>query len=57
MLPWKSEIHWAQRAGAARKSCGPASTSSVPVVIGIISIPISPMSWYSGSHDTARSRS
>ena len=48
----KSEHHCIHCTGAARKSCGAASARSMPVVIGIVSSPISPMSWYSGSHDT-----
>ena len=55
MVPRNSEIHSSQHAGRARKSCGAPSTSSKPCSIGAISSPMRPMSWYSGSHDTARS--
>src|SRR4051794_2304958 len=55
MVPRYRDIHCIQLAGAARKSCGAPSTSSKPVSIGVISSPMRPMSWYSGSHDTARS--
>ena len=34
-----------------------ASTRSKPVGIGVISSPMSPMSWYSGSHETPTSSS
>ena len=55
MVPRYSEIHSSQLDGAARKSCGAPRTSSNPWSIGVIRSPMSPMSWYSGSHETARS--
>ena len=55
MVPRNSEIHSSQHAGRARKSWGAPSTSSKPWSIGAISRPMRPMSWYSGSQDTARS--
>ena len=54
-VPRQSEIHCIQLPGWARKSCGAACTSSTPRVIGIDRKPTSPMSWYSGSHDTITS--
>src|SRR5207249_3648101 len=56
-VPPNSAIHSIHRAGAARKSCGAASTRSNPCSIGAPSKPMSPMSWYRGSHDTALSMS
>ena len=54
-VPRQSEIHCIQLPGWARKSCGAACTSGTPLVIGIARNPTSPMSWYSGSHETITS--
>ncbi len=54
-VPRKSEIHCIQLPGWARKSCGAAWTRSAPHVMGRVSSPTSPMSWYSGSHEMATS--
>src|SRR4029079_1734195 len=54
-VPPQSLIHCIQLPGLARKSCGAACTSWHPAVIGIDKNPTSPMSWYSGSHDTITS--
>ena len=54
-VPRQSEIHCIQLPGWARKSCGAACTRSTPLVIGMARNPTSPMSWYSGSHDSITS--
>ncbi len=54
-VPRQSEIHCIQLPGWARKSCGAACTRSTPFVIGMARNPTSPMSWYSGSHDSITS--
>ena len=51
-VPPNSDSQRNHRSGRARKSWGAPWTSEQPPVIGTHSSPISPMSWYSGSHDT-----
>ena len=41
--------------GRGEEVLGAASARSMPVVMGMVSSPMRPMSWYSGSHDTPRS--
>ena len=54
-VPPKRWIHSIHRAGEARKSWGAPSTRSVPVIMGSVSRPTRPMSWYSGNHETTTS--
>jgi hypothetical protein len=46
-----------QHAGRWMKACGLSSTSEAPQYSGWSSVPMSPMSWYSGSQLTTTSSS